>query len=410
MISVFERQEDILKLIERLDISPTMYINAEEKYHALSSFLEDCGIEAEIYPQGSFAFGTVVRPSAKDPNAAYDLDFVCQLKVTRDQISPSELRHKIEYALKSSDLYSGKLHIWEECFTIEYADINGISFAIDIVPASAESLLRKEELKLKSSRPDLLDTAIAIPCHIGKHNYCWITNNPRGFQKWFEEINQPFFEYNRESRRQSLYKANSLVFASVDDIPVGLERSSLQRVIQILKYHRDVYYTNLPREDSSELKPISAIINTVVAQIAKSAPPHSSVFDLLDYVLKELAIYARYQKMNYIQFNKEYNGRSVITKSKTENRWIIQNPADPEDNLADKWNENADIPKYFFLWISACETDLIISMGLSDSQFRTNIENAFGVSTVQNNWGDKYKSTVRATPQSISTSPKPYMP
>ena len=26
---------------------------------------------------------------------------------------------------------------WEECFTIEYADINGVSFSIDLVPAES---------------------------------------------------------------------------------------------------------------------------------------------------------------------------------------------------------------------------------------------------------------------------------
>lgn len=263
-----ERQKDILKLISQLDISPTMYKNATEKYQALASFLEDCGIDADMYPQGSFAFGTVVRPSANDPDAAYDLDFICQLRVTPDQISPSELRSKIENALSNSDRYSGKLHVYEECFTIEYADINGVGFTIDIVPATDERLSKKMELKAKSSRPDLLDTAIAIPRHNGERNYSWLTNNPRGFQKWFQEINQPFLNYNRTLRRQKIYEANRSVFASIDDIPEGLERSSVQRVVQILKYHRDVYYHNLPRVDGDTLKPISAIINTIVAGIS----------------------------------------------------------------------------------------------------------------------------------------------
>ena len=62
-----ERQKDILSIIASLDISPTMYRNAVEKYKAITKFLSDCGIEADMYPQGSFAFGTVVRPNAKIP-------------------------------------------------------------------------------------------------------------------------------------------------------------------------------------------------------------------------------------------------------------------------------------------------------------------------------------------------------
>lgn len=86
-----------------------------------------------MYPQGSFAFGTIVRPNAKDPDASYDLDFICQVKGNRASISPSELRKKIENALTSSGIYGGKLTVYEECFTVEYADINGVGFTIDIV-------------------------------------------------------------------------------------------------------------------------------------------------------------------------------------------------------------------------------------------------------------------------------------
>lgn len=44
---------------------PTLYKNAVEKYQALGHFLNDNGLEAEIYPQGSFAFGTVVRQALR---------------------------------------------------------------------------------------------------------------------------------------------------------------------------------------------------------------------------------------------------------------------------------------------------------------------------------------------------------
>lgn len=55
MPNVLERQQDILSIISELDISPTMYSNAVEKYKAITAYLESYGIEAEMYPQGSFA-------------------------------------------------------------------------------------------------------------------------------------------------------------------------------------------------------------------------------------------------------------------------------------------------------------------------------------------------------------------
>lgn len=407
-MQLYERQSDILKIVEQLDISPTMYKNAEDKYKALASFLEACGIKADIYPQGSFALGTVVRPSAKDPNAAYDLDFICQVKQTRNEISPSELRRKIKKVLESDERYSKRLEVCDECFTIKYADIGEISFSIDVVPATDETISRKQELSKKSLRPELIDTAIAIPRCNEKKDYDWLTNNPKGFRVWFEEKNRPFLMYGQAERRKRIFEANSRIYATVDDIPEGLERSAMQRVIQILKRHRDVYYSKLRREDAENLKPISAIINTLVAVISSTASPETGIFELLEFVLAELNLYSDYQTMTFDEFTRKNGAHSAISKSKYDGRWEIQNPANPEDNLADKWNENTDIPKYFFLWIKACFSDLTQSMTALDEDFRTRMENAFGTTVIQRGWGNKYKSATRIEPKPIVTNPKPY--
>ena len=62
---VSDRIKNITIVVEQLDISPSLYRNAVEKYNNLAKFLNEKGIEADIYPQGSFALGTVVRPSKK---------------------------------------------------------------------------------------------------------------------------------------------------------------------------------------------------------------------------------------------------------------------------------------------------------------------------------------------------------
>lgn len=403
MTNKLERQEDILKIISQLDISPTMYKNADEKYHAIAKFLEDCGIDADMYPQGSFAFGTVVRPTNKETDPSYDLDFICQIKATRDSISPSSLRKKIQQALESSEAYAKKLTVYNECFTIEYADINGIGFTIDIVPATDENSETKKRLQNESGRPDLITTAIAIPRHNGERNYNWLTNNPKGFKTWFDEINAPYLAYNRDSRRQRIFENNRHIFASVEDIPDAVDRSAMQRVIQLLKYHRDSYYSHI--KDGADLKPISAIINTLVAYISKTYDPHASVFELLEYVLNELSIYAEHQTKSPTTFAQIYGDRSVITH--TDCKWKIANPANPEDNLADSWNQNSKIPEAFFNWIVVCKEDLLNALDLPDDRFRTSAENTFGVKNVRDSWGSKYHPV---TPKPIITTSaaKPY--
>lgn len=406
MKNIPERQKDILSIIASLDISPTMYRNADEKYKAVAKFLSDYGIEADMYPQGSFAFGTVVRPNSKNPSASYDLDFICQVSGNRNNHSPNELRRKIEGALTSSGVYGGKLEVYDECFTIEYADINGIGFNIDIVPATDESYESKIRLVKKSPLPELIDTAIAIPKHNGERNYSWLTNNPKGFRAWFEKINEPFLAVSREVYRQHLFEQNRKVYASVEEIPHGLERSALQRVIQILKYHRDIYFSKV--RDGDKIKPISAIINVVVAKISSQHAPTYNVFDLLEFVLNELGIYAHQQRLTSKDFAAVYGNRNVF--SRTDGKWYISNPANPEDNLADKWNQDDRIPEYFFKWVKTAKSDLIESLQQDDDkQFRVAIENGFGSTAVSAVLGNKYCGMI--TPKQIphQTAAKPYL-
>ena len=79
------RQRDILKLIEGLDISPTMYKNATEKYKAVGTYLQDQGLTCDIFPQGSFSLGTVVRPYRESKEEDYDLDFICCLSEQKEK-------------------------------------------------------------------------------------------------------------------------------------------------------------------------------------------------------------------------------------------------------------------------------------------------------------------------------------
>lgn len=61
-------------------------------------------------------------------------------------------------------------------------------------------------------------------------------------------------------------------------------------------------------------------------------------------------------------------------------KWYIENPANPEDNLADQWNIDARIPIKFFQWIRVAQSDLIGSLEQKDNkQFRAILESSSGV-------------------------------
>ena len=93
MIRKSERQKDILRVIESLDITPSMYKNADEQYHALAKYLsEHTNVTLDMYAQGSFAFGTVVRPYKNDKDGAYDLDFICEVDIEKENITAEHIQ------------------------------------------------------------------------------------------------------------------------------------------------------------------------------------------------------------------------------------------------------------------------------------------------------------------------------
>ena len=367
--------------------------------------MNDNGLEAEFYPQGSFAFGTVVRPSAKDSSASYDLDFICQVTGTRDDYTPARLRDKVESVLKSSNIYADRLKIDDTCFTIEYADVGEIGFSIDVVPATGESEKTKQRLVLKSAAPTLIDTSISIPKCGNERKFQWITNNPKGLRKWFDDINAPFLASSKKAERMRIFAENRALYESVEEIPDELERSALQRVIQILKSHRNNYYASL--KDGDEIKPISAIINVAVTKIAEHFNPDCTVFELLNYVFSELVIYGEHQHITEKDFSQRYGVRTVF--SRPAGKWYIENPANPEDNLADQWNMDARIPTKFFQWIRVAQSDLIGSLEQKDNkQFCAILESSFGSASVLGSLGEKYCGDVAPRQIVSQTAARPY--
>ena len=66
---------------EDLDIPESKYLEAKSRYEAVGKWLGQEGTDLskydiEIYPQGSFRLGTVVKPIGRDE---YDIDLVCFL-------------------------------------------------------------------------------------------------------------------------------------------------------------------------------------------------------------------------------------------------------------------------------------------------------------------------------------------
>ena len=382
----YKRQKDIIKLIDDLDISPTMFKNAVEKYKALAAYLQRHGIDSDIYPQGSFALGTVVRPLRGGEEAAYDLDFICQVNASKETTDPKPVYDQLKSALLSSDEYSKKITPFSEGFMIEYADIGSISFSIDIVPAVDEAEETKASLVRSGLREDVAQLSIAIPRERNEH-FDWISNNPRGYKTWFDEINAPFLNYSRYEYRSKLFEENRSIFASIADIPEELDRSAVQRAIQILKQHRNAFYEKVT--DGDEIKPISAIISTIVCSVASKCSINADPFDLIDAVTKEVSSLKHLLNGSGARGSTASDADNDLIKKKN-GKWILLNPANPMDNLMNAWSDNSRTAPMFFMWIDAVRNDLIDSLSLNDAEFREAISNGFGKEYVNRKWNGMY--------------------
>ncbi len=403
MINREQRERDILKLIEGLDIPQSLYEKAIGHYNAVATFLQEQGIESDIYPQGSYSLGTVVRPYKESEDAAYDLDAVCEIKINKSDTTAEEIKKMVGDALKSDGTYRKMLQEeWDKCWTLEYADVNGIGFSVDIVPAVAEEdIVLKNNLETEGVDFTVYDSQIAIT-HKDGERYTWKTSNPKAYQNWFKKLNESFVKAERQKlakrRDGRLYVLNE---ATVEKIPETQERSALQRVIQIVKYHADVYYT---KGNIKEYKSASVIVTTLIALLAQEADPSLEVFPLLSYIVGELEIYGENLSLTESAFAKRYENKNIIRR--IGGQWILRNPLNPSENLVDSWNQEPRKAQYFFQWIRMLKKDYLTSLDTEDEKFVAVLENNFGKDYLQKSLN--ISAYARKDPVNISVASKPY--
>lgn len=392
------------EISKQLDISPSMYKLAVERYESIAKYLQNKGIEADFYPQGSFRLGTVTRPIKNGKDSEYDIDLVCHMTNVKAETKPSDVKHVVGDALKQDARYRELLDDeGRRCWTLLYADIQDIGYHLDILPSVGEDQDKIQNLTTTYGiKPELAQSAIAIT-NKSDTAYSWASSNPRGYANWFDEINGPLLNLIDKDARKILFESNRTIFASIDDVPSQLIRTPLQRVIQILKRHRDVRFAGHKLEND---KPISMVITILASQIVKNEQCRVlDTFTLLNFIVTKLSEYADLiangnSKMSTIQ-------NAIIKRNFTENRWYIPNPINPAENFADRWHENNNQKaKAFFDWIKWVQADLVEV--LNDPDFN---EDSFKV-TFGNSIVEKavtgYNS--RFPQQNTPTSSKPIAP
>ncbi len=352
MLNEREQQlSDVLDLLAgSLDIPPSKYKQAVDRYSAVGNWLsaQDSLLASdhpEVYPQGSFRLGTVVRPIRECREANYDIDLVCELQVQKSVTTPRLLKTRVGQRLHENGSYVKLMKPeGKRCWTLEYAEDDGIGFHLDVLPALPDEITVRRRLSFEGVGEDYLKYALAITQkdkQTGSYN--WISSNPRGYATWFGDVNRPSFTRSLDPQKQMLFEANRAIFASVAEVPDALVRTPLQRAIQILKRHRDMRFAGHQWEDQ---KPISMIITTLAAL---SYSQEEDLYSALAGIIQRICDY-------------EHSG----VLQRPSSGWYLPNPVDPSENFADRWNEsNSKRPEAFFTWLGWLRADLQRAISVS---------------------------------------------
>lgn len=311
-----------------LDVTKSEHEAITVSYQAVGKYLSEDSSPLKKYapqirPQGSFLFGTAVRPVAED--ADLDIDLVCEL--TRKPLSWTQwaTKNAVGDRLKTSDRYGKMLDKeGERCWTLLYADNR---YHMDILPCFVnEGYETAIERMLSANSPEITDTTAIRITDKTRADYTaetdtnkWPKSNPFGLAKWFYDIAYRPTPLNRTINLKE----------AIAPVPKHyVTKSVLQRVVQLMKRHRDIMFSG-----NGDDKPISIIITTLAARTYNDS---MDLFDALRHIAQSMTSYI-----------KGGPGKRVI-----------ENPVNPSENFADRWNSTNKKEENFYRWIYKLQSDI----------------------------------------------------
>lgn len=341
-----ELNELLEELANNLDITETEDAAIRESYKAVGEFLaeEDTLLDkydVEIFPQGSYNLGTIIRPVMEGDDL--DIDLVCELKSKEPNWTQYDIKQQVGNRLKESKRYRELLdEEGRRCWTLLYRDnatTTTQKYHMDILPSIVDknykTIVREMFAAKELSESEYDKAAIRITDNESSDYktsplpLTWLKSNPFGYARWFE-------------LQQEKGQVGLRLFANEDVKPLPAKRkakTTLQRVVQLLKRHRDIHYAG------DDDKPISIIITTLAARAYDGEK---------DLVLAFRNVVAKMR--NYIETRME-DGKEI--------KWV-PNPVNKQENFADKWPEAPRKQRLFYEWLDKLEANTQNMVSSSD--------------------------------------------
>lgn len=315
-------------IVDSLDIPKSYYQKAVDRHHSLGEWLcraesRVAAFQPNVSPQGSFRFGTVVRPLLA--GGEYDLDNVTTLDMPKTAMTQKQLKNLYGDEVKDYATSHGMLEPVEEknrCWRLHYSD--EATFHLDTLPCISEEIDVVHAITALGVHPKLAGMAVAITdrrhpeYEIFSRNL--FSSNPRGFATWFEDRVRPW------ATAQIRRLVEQRLYASIETVPPYEWKTPLQRSIQLLKRHRDVMF-----RDNPSVGPISMIITNLAAHAYAGEP------DILSALTNIVDKMPQFVRPNWPR---------------------VPNPADPAEDYADKWTKDHLLESNFWAWLTQAKSDI----------------------------------------------------
>ena len=251
------------------------------------------------------------------------------------------MRNKIKELLENHGRYVGKVQDKKPCIRIQYADSS--QFHMDV--ASAQGIEQAQDESINIARYD-------------GNLYYYDLSNPKGYVEWFKnamKFEKVITEYRAFSEKAS---------TEVEKLDLMKVRTPLQKAIQILKRHRDIYFTN---KDNSDDRPSSIIITTLCALTYDNS---------FSYMGEKENVYVTIKNM--LQKFPEF------IKINPDGEWCLFNPSNNQENFLKKWKNNESLKKAFDEWIQQARVDILVNpeqfIETDQIELRAGILKSFGES------------------------------
>lgn len=249
------RNDLLLGICGKLQLQPSKYKLADEKYHKISDIIQSDkvfnSIELRMYPHGSFRLKTTVKPLHHNE---YDLDFVVEIPAGFS-MTPMDLYNHIYRILSKDGIHNNMVEKKNRCIRINYMN----DFHLDIMPGQVYNKETNEII--------VPDRNLKIWYH---------HSNPIGYAEWFENCAKTNI---RKVLEGMMYEKAE----PISDQEVVARLEPLRRAVQLVKRYRDVYC------DKNKTEPVrSIVICTLMGNISSH---YSDEIEIID----DFCSYVNYQ-------------------------------------------------------------------------------------------------------------------